>query len=261
MKKIEAANSALPDARTSARTAPTQEEQEPGAGPPVLEDGAMGLQQLLIGGKTVKDNTMPMCYSASADAILKWRPLRKRYLRSIRTHNATNAIKLQARPVRDFVDKVIWEAVSIKKLKPHHRTKPRQDPNHIECRNYFIGAGEYKGMLDRDHKDPLELLKSVKYQKGRAGATHEDRWFSYMSRRNKALEMVPDAQLENKIFQRAHAAHLRHVIRPSALKQHVANAFRTGIEPATSKYNEKWLLETKNSVANTEEVIEAVIEY
>ena len=212
---------------------PAQEEKEPDPGPPLLGEGALGLQQLLMGSKEAKDITMHTLYSASTTAIRAWRRKRKAYLKEVRIYNAGHAIKRSVRPVKDFVDEVIWEAVSKKKLHPHHRTQKRQDPNHVECANYILGLGEYKGLIQEDHKDPLVVLKSVKYQKGRTGATHEDRWFSYVSRRDKALEKIPEPQLSNKVFQRAHAKHLRNVLRPKVLKQSVAEAFRTGIHPGT----------------------------
>ena len=214
-----------------------------------------------MGSKEAKEITMSTLYSASPTAIKAWRRKRKAYLKEVRIYNAGHAIKRSVRPVKDFVDEVIWEAVSKKKLHPHHRTQKRQDPNHVECANYILGIGEYKGLIQEDHKDPLVVLKSVKYQKGRAGATHEDRWFSYISRRDKALEKIPEPQLSNKVFQRAHAKHIRNVLRPKVLKQAVAEAFRTGIHPGTEKYHAEWLLNTKDSVANTEDMIEAIIEY
>ena len=160
----EAAESAI----GSANPTPAQEEKEPDPGPPLLGEGALGLQQLLMGSKEAKEITMSTLYSASPSAIKAWRRKRKAYLKEVRIYNAGHAIKRGIRPVKDFVDEVIWEAVSKKKLHPHHRTHKRQDPNHIECANYFLGVGEYKGLIQEDHKDPLVVLKAVKYQKGRS---------------------------------------------------------------------------------------------
>ena len=108
------------------------EEKEPDPGPPALPEGALGLQQLLMGGTDVKKNEMDILYSASEKAILEWRSKRKRYLKKIREHNAGHAIKLEARPVKDFVDELIWNAISKTKLLPQHRTKQGEDANHIQ---------------------------------------------------------------------------------------------------------------------------------
>ena len=113
---------------------------EPSAEPPALPEGALGLQQLLVGSKTVKDNTMKKLYSADKEAIVAWRIKRKQYLKDIKEHNAGHAIKLRVRPVKDFVDDVIWNAVSKKKLLPHHRTGRREPANHIQCAHYFTGT-------------------------------------------------------------------------------------------------------------------------
>ena len=78
-----------------------------------------------MGSKEAKEITMHTLYSASPTAIKEWRRKRKAYLKEVRIYNAGHAIKRAVRPVKDFVDEVIWEAVSKKKLHPHHRTHKR----------------------------------------------------------------------------------------------------------------------------------------
>ena len=206
-------------------------------------------------------NEMDMLYSASEKAILDWRSKRKRYLKMVREHNAGHAIKLQARPVKDFVDELIWSAISKKKLLVQHRTKRGEDANHKQCAHYFAGTGEYKDHIARDSLDPLKVLRAVKYEKGREGATNEDRWFSYMHRRDKALEKIPDQQLTNKVFREAHASQLRSVLRPADLRKLVDKAYRTGLHPGTGKYNATWNQNTRYSVDGTENMIEEIIDY
>lgn len=157
----------------------TAEAVEPSAEPPKLAEGAMGLQQLLIGSKTLRVITMDKLYSANKDAIITWRIKRKHYLKQVTEHNAGHAIKLEARPVKEFVDEVIWNAVSKKKLLDHHKTGKGKPANHKQCAAYFTGTGKYKGLVTTVSTDAIQVLKSVKYQKGRQGATHEDRWFSF----------------------------------------------------------------------------------
>ena len=236
-------------------------ESEPSAEPPVLPDGTLGLQQLLIGSKTLKVLTMDKLYSANSDAIMEWRIKRKRYLKQVAAHNSANAIKLDTRPVRDFVDEVIWNAVSKKKLKAEHRTVKGAPANHVQCAAYFTGTGAYKGHIVMVSTDAMQVLKNVKYQKGRQGATHEDRWFSFTSRRDKALEKIPAAQQNNIRFREAHARYLRSAVRPKSLRDHVANAYSSGIHPGTKVFTPWWMLETKKDVDKTEEMIESIIEY
>ena len=249
------------DVGQTSKTREGEKEKEPDPGPPALQDGALGLQQLLMGGTDVKKNEMDTLYSASKQAILSWRSKRKRYLKKVREHNAGHAIKLEARPVKDFVDELIWNTISKKKLHAHHRTKKGEDANHVQCAHYFAGTGEYKEHIARDALDPLKVLRGVKYEKGRSGATNEDRWFSYTHRRDKALEKIAEVQLNNKVFREAHASQLRTVLRPTDLRKLVDKAYRTGLHPGTGRYNAKWHQETRYSVENTESMIEDVIEY
>ena len=234
---------------------------EPSPNPPALPEGTLGLQQLLIGSKTLKENTMAKLYTADKDEIIAWRIKRKRYLREISDHNAGHAIKLTARPVKDFVDPVIWNAVSRKKLHNRHKTKRGQPANHEQCAHYFTGTGEYKDHLVTVSANAMDILKRVKYQKGRANASHEDRWFSFMSRRDKALEKVPAAQQDNVRFREAHARYLRSALKPKSLRDQVSKAYSTGIHPGTKVYTPWWMLETKKDVDKTEEMIEQIIEY
>ena len=234
---------------------------EPSATPPTLPDGTLGLQQLLIGSKTLKFISMDKLYSANPDTIVAWRIKRKRYLKQVAEHNAGHAIKLTPQPVKDFVDEVIWNAVSKKKLLKEHRTKKGEPANHVQCAAYFTGTGEYKGHVVTVSTDAMQTLKSVKYQRGRQGATHEDRWFSFTSRRDKALEKIPAAQRDNIRFKEAHARYLRSALRPKSLREHVASAYSSGIHPGTKIFTPWWMLETKKNVDKTEEMIEDIIEY
>ena len=182
---------------------------EPSAQPPVLPEGTLGLQQLLIGSKTLKENKMDTLYSANDEKIMAWRLKREEYIKGIREHNAGHAIKLSIRPVKDFVDEVIWNAVSRKKLKEEHKTARGKPANHVQCAAYFTGTGDYAGHIVTVSADVMTILKNVKYQKGRRGATHEDRWYSFISRRDKALKKIPEAQQNNVRFKEAHARYLR----------------------------------------------------
>ena len=176
---------------------------------------------------------MDTLHSVDSDQIIDWRVKRKAYLKGIRGHNAGHAIKLAVRPVRDFVNPTLWEAVSRKKLLPHHRTKCGEDPNHEQCTNYFSDMGEYMGTITRETQNAMDVLASVKYPAGRKGSTHEDRWLFYIAKRDKQLDKVPDAQLNNPIFKKQHAAHLRKIVEPPALRDLVEKAYKEGIHPDT----------------------------
>ena len=134
-------------------------ESEPSAQPPTLPDGTLGLQQLLIGSKTLKVVSMDKLYSANPDTIVAWRIKRKHYLKQVAEHNAGHAIKLNPQPVKDFVDEVIWNAVSKKKLLPQHRTKKGEPANHVQCAAYFTGTGAYKGHVVTVSTDAMQILK------------------------------------------------------------------------------------------------------
>ena len=138
------------------RTTP-ELEKEVDHGPPKLQEGSLGLQQLIMEGKPAKENSMKMLYSVAPKAIIAWRILRKQYLRWVRGYNASHAVKLTVRPVRDFVDPTLWAAVSRKKLLPHHRTGKNEDPNHVECANYFCGTAEYKGLITKETSDATKF--------------------------------------------------------------------------------------------------------
>ena len=101
---------------------------------------------------------MAKLYSADKDAIIAWRIKRKRYLKDISSYNAGHAIKLRVRPIKDFVDEVIWNSISRKKLHAHHRTGRHQTPNHVQYTHYFAGTGEYKGHIVAVSSDTMQIL-------------------------------------------------------------------------------------------------------
>ena len=89
----------------------------------------------------------------------------------------------------------------------------------------------------------MELLASVKYPADRKGNTHEDRWLFYIAKRDKQLEKVSDAQLDNPIFRKQHVAHLRKIVEPPALKgswsRKLTRRASTPI-PASTSYGCNW---------------------
>ena len=167
----------------------------------------------------------------------------------VRGYNTGHAIKLAIRPIRDFVDATLWMAVSQKKLMDEpgkrHRTKPGQDANHRECTNYFAGTGDYKGLITSKTTNAVKVLQSVPYPKVTSDQTHEDRWFLYCMRRDKALQKVPDVQRQIRKFVRAHTAHLRKILAPPALNAVMTRAFDSGIHPDTQQYDELMDLDYK----------------
>ena len=187
--------------------------------------------------------------------------MRKKYLKWVRGYNSGHHIKLTIRPVRDFVNADLWAAVSMKKLKDHHKTTEDEEPNHRECANYFTGIGEYKGLITKKTTNAMAVLEAVPYPKMSKHQTHEDRWYLYCSKRRAALELIPDEQLKHKKFVRQHTAHLRKIIAPPALNAAIMRAFETGIHPDSQQYDEHMDLDHKCTLKQMHTLIEAVIDY
>ena len=195
------------------------------------------------------------------EKIIEWRPERKKYLKHMKSHNDGHAIKLTVRPVRDFVNEVVWEAVSRKKLKSDHRTKRGEEPNHAKCAEYFTGTGEYKDFIARGSSDPMKAIRLIKYERGRAESTNEDRWNIYIDKVYKVLERIPAAQKDNRVFNEILSKHLRTVLRPTDLREYVRQAYATGVHPGSRKYNPVWQQQTRYSITKTEAMIEDIVEY
>ena len=118
------------------------------------------------------------------------------------------------------------------KFHDHHKTKRGKQANHVQCDHFFAGKGQYKGHIFRVSADVMEILKSLKYKKGRT-TSHEDRWFSFTTRIDKALEQVPKAQRQNVRFLEAHARYLRNALKPKTLPDHVDKVYSTEVHPDT----------------------------
>ena len=109
------------------------------------------------------------------DSIARFRERLKEYKSEVKNFNQMHNTDIKV-VVKALVEKSVWRQISRRYLKTEHKTKKREEPNHIQVENYITRKGAYSN-TGRDKpfiRDPIQ----TDVTKNCVGRRHKKRWSS-----------------------------------------------------------------------------------